>query len=190
VDVLFHGRSFAVDPGLVMAPRPATEALADAAARVGGRAATVVDVGTGSGALAVTIALLAPLAEIWATDVSPHAVEAARRNAARHGVARRVLGELGDLLDPVPHALDLVVANLPYLPDSLCDPRYAEEPAEAIYGPGDGLVLYRRLLGAARERLAPGGALLIQLHREVLAAERDELDELRRRLLPLPCQAP
>jgi HemK-like putative methylase len=183
VDVLFHGRPFTVEPGLVMAPRAATEALADAAVELlGEREARVADVGTGSGAVAVTIALAAPQAEVWATDVSERAVECARANAARHGVAGRIHVVRGDLLDAVPGPLDLVVANLPYLPDSLRDPRYDDEPPDAIYGPGDGLVHYRRLLDAAAERLAPDGALLIQLHREVLAAERHDLDALCRRL--------
>jgi release factor glutamine methyltransferase len=184
VDVLFHGRPFAVDPGRVMAPRPATEALVDAAAaRLGEAPTRVADVGPGSGAIAVTLALLAPAAEIWATDVSERAVEVARANAERHGVAERVHVVHGDLLAPVPGGLDLVVANLPYLPDLLPDPRYDAEPPEAIYSPGGGLEHYRRLLAAADEHLAPGGALVIQLHRDVLQATREELQELRRRLV-------
>jgi HemK-like putative methylase len=183
MDVLFHGRPFAIEPGLVMAPREATEALVDAAAaRLGERPARVADVGTGSGAIAVTLALLAPAAEVWATDTSAHAVRLARANAERHGVADRVHVVVGDLLDPVPRGLDLVVANLPYLPDALRDPRYEDEPPEAIYAPEDGLVHYRRLLDAAEDHLAPDGALIIQLHREALIAEAADLDRLRRRL--------
>jgi release factor glutamine methyltransferase len=180
MDVLFQGRPFSVAPGLVMMPREATEALVDAAAaRLGERAARVADVGTGTGVIAVTLALLAPLVEVWATDTNEHATRLAQENAERHGVADRVHVVLGDLLDPVPRGLDLVVANLPYLPDSLRDPRYEDEPPEAIYAPEDGLVPYRRLLAAAKEHLTTDGALVIQFHRKALVADRAELDALR-----------
>jgi methylase of polypeptide subunit release factors len=80
--------------------------------------------------------------------------------------------------------VDVVVANLPYLPDSLHDPAYDEEPDEAIYAPGDGLEPYRRLLNACREGklVIPGGVVLIQFHREALAANCWQLEDLRAEL--------
>jgi release factor glutamine methyltransferase len=178
----FLGVELELLPGRVVTPRPATEALvARALARIDGPV-TVADVGTGSGAVAVAIALHAPLADVWATDVSAAAVRLARRNARRHGVRDRVHVRWGDLLEPVPRGLDLVVANLPYLPARLRDDpryhRYRGEPAAGLYAPGDGLGPYRRLAEAAAEWLAPHGALLIQLHRETFELERDALPGL------------
>jgi release factor glutamine methyltransferase len=184
MDIEFASFPFTIAPGRVMAPRPATEALADAAvARVGNCPARVADVGTGSGAIAVSIALRAPAAEVWASDLSECAVRIARRNALRHGVADRVHVVQGDLLDPLPGSLDVIAANLPYLPDRLRGTagylEYEAEPELAIWAPGDGLAHYRRLLAGAEQLLAPSGALIVQLHREVLQAERWELHRLR-----------
>jgi release factor glutamine methyltransferase len=126
----------------------------------------------------------APQLEIWASDTSREAVELAQRNAELHGVADRVHVVEGDLLDPLPGRFDLIVANLPYLPESLHDSRYDDEPPHAIYAPGDGLDHYRRLLDACRDGklVTPGGAVLLQFHRKVLAANCWELEDLRRRL--------
>jgi release factor glutamine methyltransferase len=90
----------------------------------------------------------------------------------------------GDLLEPLPGEFDLIVANLPYLPEGarLRHPELAAEPDEAIFAPGDGLGPYRRLLASAGERLLPGGAVLIQFHRRVLVAEREELAAFQARL--------
>jgi release factor glutamine methyltransferase len=165
-----------------------------AVARVGNRSVRVADVGTGSGAIAVAIAAASPRAEVWASDLSPAAVLLARTNAERLGVGERVHAVAGDLLEPVPAGLDLVVANLPYLPlrDRDRYPDLAAEPEDAVFAAGDGLGAYRRLLTAAAQKLRPGGAVAIQLHREVFVAERAQLDTLRATLaalVPLPFAA-
>ncbi|MGH3080031.1 MAG: N5-glutamine methyltransferase family protein [Gaiellaceae bacterium] len=168
-------------PGAVMSPRPATECLVDVAAeRLGDRPARVADVGTGSGAIAVALALRAPQARVWATDSSPAAVALARANVCRHGLGDRVSVRRADLLDGVPGELDLVVANLPYLSDALRDerPELAGEPPEAVFAPGDGLGPYRRLVELCSRMLRPEGALALQLHRRVLVAEAPRLAEL------------
>jgi release factor glutamine methyltransferase len=170
-----------------MVPRPASEQLVAAALRsVGDRPVRVVDVGTGSGALAIAIASAAPNALVWATDTSPDAVEAALANVRRHGLAERVEVRHGDLLEPVPGAIDLVVANLPYLPSSEAPlyPELGAEPADAVFAPGDGLGPYRRLLAACARRLSPDGTVAIQLHRRTLAASRAELPSLQLGLGP------
>ena len=151
---------------------------------LGGRRAAVADVGTGSGAVAIAVAKGAPGAQVWATDTSPAAVAVARENVERHGLAGRVVVRLGDLLDPVPGSLDLVVANLPYLPAGRRGwyPDLAGEPVEAVFAEGDGLTPYRRLIDASAERLTSEGMLVIQFRRRVFAAHRDELDALRDRL--------
>jgi release factor glutamine methyltransferase len=190
--VSFNGLSVAARPGLVMTPRHASEQLVAAAVdRVGSRPAHVADVGTGTGAIAVAIAAAAPNVRVSATDTSRYAIELARANARDHGLSDRVTVYYGDLLAPVPNPIDVVVANLPYVPaaDAGRYPELADEPAAAVFAAGDGLEPYRRLLSACGERLDEGGAVIIQLHRRVLSATYAELPELRA-LLELPGQAP
>ncbi len=191
-EVTFNGLSFATQPGRVMTPRCASEQLVAAAIdRVGSRAACVVDVGTGSGAIAVAIAAAAPHARVFGTDTSRCAVTLARANVRRHGLGDRVTVLHGDLLDPVPGPIDLVVANLPYLPaaDAFRYPDLVAEPASAVFAAGDGLDPYRRLLAACAGRLDDDGAVVIQLHRQVLEATGAELAALRARLEPFALAA-
>ena len=171
-------------PGRVFRPRPATERLVDAALdRIDGVPMRIADVGTGSGAIAVALAVNRPEVEIWATDTNEDAVALARANAERLGVSDRVHVVQGNLLDPLSEPVDLVVANLPYLPQSEHDPRYDDDPEDAVYAPGDGLGPYRRLLDACREgKLQTGGSILIQFHGEPLAADCWQLEDLRARL--------
>ena len=183
----FHNVSLLLAPGRVMSPRRSSERLVDRALELVGRdGVRVADVGTGSGAIAVTLALLAPHAEVWATDISASAVSLARANAARQGVGERVHVLPGDLLEPIPGELDLVLANLPYLPATLSsDERYADlagEPAFAVFATGDGLDLCRALIDSAATRLSPGGKVLLQYRAEVYEAGLAELDALRTRL--------
>jgi HemK-like putative methylase len=182
-ETTFAGLPFGIAPGRVFTPRHATERLVQRALEViGDQPKRVADVGTGSGVIGVTLAVRRPQIEVWATDVSPEAVELAAQNAERHGVADRMHVLEGDLLDPVPGRVDVVVANLPYLPDTLHDPRYDGEPALAIYAPDDGLGPYRRLLNACRDGklVTPGGVVLIQFHRKALVADCWQLEDLRR----------
>jgi release factor glutamine methyltransferase len=181
-EVIFNGLALLSAPGRVMNPRPASEQLVAAAvALIGARSACVADVGTGSGAIAIAIATACPQAEVWATDISRHAVTLARANVRRHGLERRVFVRHGDLLAPVPGRLDLIVANLPYLPASTTatHPELRAEPFAAAFAGGDGLEPYRRLVDTAPARLADDGVLLLQLHRRVVMAGRDELPALR-----------
>jgi release factor glutamine methyltransferase len=185
VETPFYDLSLLASPGKVFTPRPATERLVDAALEhIDGKAVRVADVGTGSGAVAVALAVNRPEIEVWATDTNEAAVELARANAERYGVADRVHVIQGDILDPVPFPVDLVVANLPYLPKWQHDPRYDDEPEDAVYAPGDGLDPYRRLLNACREGklVTPGGTVVIQYDREPLAADCWQLEELRAEL--------
>lgn len=99
----------------------------------------------------------------------------------RHGLAHRIVVCHGDLLDPVPSPIDLVVANLPYLPtaEAARFPDLAAEPGEAVFAEGDGLEAYRRLLTVCSGRVSGNGAVVIQLHSRVLTATREELPRLR-----------
>ena len=174
-----HGLTFVTDPGRVFSPRATTEKLVDAALeRIGDAPALVADIGTGSGAVAITLALRAPQIEVWASASCKKALALASLNAARLGARVHLVN--GDLLDGLPRNLDLIVANLPYLAPE--HGGYEEEPEAAVFSTGDGLDHYRRLLAGAGDHLGPDGGILIQLHGEVLEAERSELPWLRGRL--------
>jgi release factor glutamine methyltransferase len=126
----------------------------------------VADVGTGSGAIAITLAKQRPDAAVFASDVSRDALAVARANAERHGAAITFLE--GDLESPLlAHApFDLVAANLPYIPAgdiAGLAPEVRAEPALALDGGPDGLDLVRRLVGATSRLLAPGGALVLEI---------------------------
>jgi release factor glutamine methyltransferase len=169
----FSGMRLLTAPGRVMTPRQATEHLVERAlAHLGSAPAKVADVGSGSGAISVAIAFRAPNVEVWATDRSEAAVELTRANVARYGLGQRVRVVQGDLLESVPGMLDLVVANLPYLPDRLrLHSAYADlrsEPAAAVFAPGAGLGPYRRLVEASTRRLTERGALLVQFRGRIL----------------------
>jgi release factor glutamine methyltransferase len=167
MDAIFYDLLFATEPGRVFTPRPATEELVDAVLeRVGDGPARIADVGTGSGAVGIAVAVHRPAVEVVATDFCAKAVALARRNALRHGVLERVRVLHADLLDGVDGPLDLIVANLPYLPPGR-EADFPEEPAKAVVSTGDGLDHYRRLAAAAARVLAPGGRLLVQLHGRV-----------------------
>ena len=163
----FYGRDFEVGPG-VLVPRPETELLVDRArALLAGRTSPrIADVGTGSGCLAVTLALELPGSRVVAVELSPPALGYARRNAQRHGAA--VEFHLGDGFAPLERSFDLIVSNPPYVDpaerDELAPEVREHEPPEALFAPpGDPDHWVRRLVGGARERLADGGWLLVEL---------------------------
>ena len=183
-ETTFHGLEFLTAPGRVFTPRATTEALVDAALeRIGRRPVRVADVGTGTGAIGVSIAVGAPQAEVWATDTNAEAVALARENARRHGVENRVHVVHGNLLEPLAEPLDVVVANLPYLPLATRDAPEHEslrsEPEDAVYAPGDGLGPLHGLLElCAAGKLRMPGFVLVQYHGEVLEADCQHLGEL------------
>jgi release factor glutamine methyltransferase len=160
----WFGRPFYVDTG-VLIPRPETEHVVERVLELGLRPRSVLDVGTGSGALAVTLALELPAAQVCATDISPDALRIARRNALSLGA--RVEFACCDLAAALRGPFDLIVANPPYVPDGEIEGLQREirehEPRVALSGGGDGLALYRRLLPQAAERLTPGGWLVMEM---------------------------
>jgi release factor glutamine methyltransferase len=164
----FYGQRFRVDPR-VLIPRPETETLVEEACRyIDGRALTVVDVGTGSGAIACSIALHQPRVRVIATDVSRDALAVADANALALGVAERVELREGDLLAPITEPVDVVCANLPYLrSDAMEDLRdertsLAFEPNVAVVAGSDGLELIRRCVADLPRVLAKGGAAFFE----------------------------
>jgi release factor glutamine methyltransferase len=181
-EVTFNGLVLTTAPGFVMTPRTTSEGLvAESWARIGSRAARVVDVGTGSGAIAIAIATRCPNALVWATDSDRRAVALASANVHRHRLDDRVFVRFGDLLAPVPPPVDLIVANLPYLAAGSAreHAELCKEPFTAVFASGDGLDPYRRLVDAAASWLAYDGTLLLQLDRRIVVARRGELPALR-----------
>ncbi len=169
----FMGLDFEVGPH-VLIPRPETELMVEKALEIltgwsGPR--VMVDVGTGSGAVAVSLACLAPTdIQVHAIDISPQALNIARANALRHSVT--VVFYTGDLLAPLqgvlaPGSVAVITANLPYIPSGAMAglPRDVRgyEPALALDGGFDGLEIYRRLIPQAEAWLAPGGQLLMEI---------------------------
>jgi release factor glutamine methyltransferase len=180
--VSFNDLALETAPGEVMTPRTTSERLVrETCSRIHGPA-RVADVGTGSGAIAVAIAANCPEALVWATDVDARAVALARFNVRRHALEDRVFVRRGDLLEAVPGRLGVIAANLPYLAASaaVVHPDLRGEPFAAVFGVGDGLDAYRRLLTAAATKLTPEGTLVVQFHGRVLVARRGQLRELRR----------
>lgn len=165
----FYGRQFTVSPA-VLIPRPETEMLVERALSwMNGRAVEphIVDVGTGSGCVAITLALESETSKLEAVELSPAALEIARKNAALLEVSDRVTFHQDSLLAPINDQPDLIVANLPYVSDSewtaLDDGIKWYEPDIALRGGPDGMVVIRQLLGEAQNRLKPGGAILCEI---------------------------
>ena len=173
----FYGLDLAVDPR-VLIPRPETEMLADLALAhlrshprpavpPAARAVDLIDVGTGSGAIAIAVAKHAPGSAVIATDVSPDALEVARHNARRHGVDEQIEFVLADLLGNLTYQARAITANLPYVTaeeiDALPPEIQAHEPRVALDGGPDGLSLVRRLLGQLPCHLCAGGAAFFEI---------------------------
>ncbi len=160
----FYGREFLVGPG-VFIPRLETEILIEVVLELLPRQATVMDVGTGSGAIAVTLALERPRVRSVGIDRSSHALSSARRNADRHHAAVTFIQ--GDLLHSLSEeTMDLIVANLPYLDPSRASdwPRELHwEPWAALDGGEAGLSLIQKLIGQSAFVLKPGGSLVLEI---------------------------
>jgi len=166
----FYDLDLVVD-GRVLIPRPESEMLVDEGLRwcrqAGHACRRCADVGTGSGALAVALAQHLPEARVVAVDRSAAALAVAAANIAGYGLAGRAIPVCGDLLAPLSGPLDLIVANLPYVPSDrlpALDVGVRDyEPREALDGGPDGLDVIRRLLPQAAERLAMPGLLLLEI---------------------------
>lgn len=164
----FYDVQLIVTPA-VLIPRPETEELVHRAlAWLKERPrAVLVDVGTGSGAIALAIAKHATEAHIYATDISSEALEIARLNAKRLGLAHRVKFLQGDLLTPLPEHVDILLANLPYIAEaereSLMPEVVAYEPATALFSGESGLEHIAHLLAQAPDYLRPGGRILLEI---------------------------
>jgi release factor glutamine methyltransferase len=159
----FFGRDFDVTPD-VLIPRPETEHLIEAALARAHRASHILDIGTGSGIIAVTLSLEMG-APVFATDISPAALQVASRNARRLGA--QVYFAASDLASALHGSFDLIVTNPPYVPFAGKAALQREvrdfEPGIALYGGADGVEVYRRLIPEARTLLKPKGWLLMEI---------------------------
>jgi release factor glutamine methyltransferase len=170
----FCGLEMAVDRR-VLVPRQETEILAELGwqflqqlSTFNPQPSTALDLGTGSGCLAIALAVKCQAAQVWASDVSPEALGLAKQNAARRNVAERIQFLHGDGFSPLPEKLqfDLVISNPPYIPTAeieLLQPEVRDfDPRRALDGGPDGLVLFRRLAAEAGEFLKPGGRMMLE----------------------------
>jgi release factor glutamine methyltransferase len=165
----FYGLPFRVTPD-VLIPRPETEHLVETVIELADRFKTprIVDVGTGSGAIAVALASHLKGAAITAIDISAMALAVARQNAEMNGVLQRIDLAEGDLLEPVAERqFEIVVSNPPYVPEidraTLSVEVRDHEPAIALFAGGDGLDIYRRLIPASFGVLVAGGLVALEI---------------------------
>lgn len=158
----FFGLDFVVNQN-VLIPRPETELLVEKAVELCQQhsLATAVDIGTGSGAIAVSLAVNLPGMALYASDVSAKALKTAALNAARHNAAGRITFLEGNLLEPLPAAVDIIVSNLPYVKKADLNAGY--EPVLALDGGEDGLDLIRILCRQAGKKLKNHGYLLLEI---------------------------
>lgn len=162
----FYGLDFRVDRS-VLIPRPETELLVELSIKVARRNAIkeIGDIGTGCGAIAISLAVNLPQATVYATDISPEALEVARYNCQKHGVSDRVVLLHGDLLEPLKGPVDMIVANLPYVRerDVLRSDPLSFEPALALNGGKNGLGRIRALCQRAGGKLNKPGYLILEI---------------------------
>jgi release factor glutamine methyltransferase len=167
----FCGLEIAVNRDALI-PRPETELLAEAGwtflSTLSSQPSTALDFGTGTGCIAITLAVKCPAAQVSAVDISPDALALARQNAARHLVESRLQFFAGDGFAPLPAGVrfDLIISNPPYIPAAEIDTLEPEvrdhDPRLALDGGTDGLDFYRRLAREAADFLKPGGRLMLE----------------------------
>lgn len=157
----FYGLDFKITRA-VLVPRPESEALVDAAIEFTPRGGTVLDMGTGSGCIAVSLKFHRPDLDISAVDISLRALNLAKANARQHN--QSVKFQLSDLFDSVEGKFDLILANLPYVPvEARRQPELNFEPGIALYSGQDGLDHYRRFMAQAKRYLTKGGQITLEV---------------------------
>ena len=164
----FMGLDFQVTPA-VLIPRPDTEILIEAALKILGSADSprILDIGTGSGAICISMLVNLPSAEAVTVDISPEAILVAKSNAERHGVSQRLTFCQGDLFNPVKgQVFSAILSNPPYIPEAdilTLTPEVRQEPNLALAGGKDGLDFYRRIIQEGRNYLAPHGFIAMEV---------------------------
>lgn len=177
----FWSLTFEVN-GQVLIPRPDTECLVEEVLKASGNHASgelrILDLGTGSGAIGVALACELRHARVTATDISPGALDIARRNAARHGVEQRMTFLPGNLFEPLSGKFDIIVSNPPYIDAAefaaLPDGVRGYEPASALLAGPDGTLFHERIIAGCAEYLNKGGLLFL----EIGAQQRQRVEAL------------
>ena len=172
----FYGLDFYINQD-VLIPRPETELLVEKALALAESKPihTIADIGTGSGIIAVTLAVKLPDARIYATDISEKAIVVALFNAEKHGVVYRITFLKGDLVVPLSEPCDLIVANLPYVKRAEITPPIAAEPHQALDGGREGLDMIKRFCREVKSKLNPGGCVLMEIGQGQHQAVKDFL---------------
>ena len=171
----FYGRNFYVSPD-VLIPRPATETIIEVAKRY--QFSNIIDVGTGSGCIAITLALELPNSQIVATDISPAALKVARRNASAYNLQDNPHFLRADLLPKNDQKYQAIIANLPYVDPSWhwSSPELQFEPSVALFANNGGLAVIKRLIKTAPQYLRPKGYLILEAdltqHDEIITFAR------------------
>jgi release factor glutamine methyltransferase len=186
--VLGHWEFFGIDFQLtpdVLIPRPETELLVERGLdwlRLHPTSRQAIDIGTGSGCIAIALAMNIPDLHILLTDISPQALNLARVNAENYGLSDRLEFQQADLLDGIEGAYAMIYANLPYIPTQVLKNLtvYDKEPRLALDGGIDGVELISKLLNQARSRLSPGGVILL----EIESTQGDEVKKLAQAFYP------
>ena len=183
----FYGLDLIVNHGTFI-PRPETETLVDLALDItgkftGNKPLCIVDIGTGSGAIAVALATRLSMARIYATDISRCALSIAKLNAKRHGVKDKVVFLQGDLLDPLQGKVDIVVSNPPYIPTSeiqYLQNEVQREPSTALDGNSDGLAVISAIMSQVPKKIKKPGYLVMEIGHD----QADRVGVLAKDLLP------
>ena len=177
----FYGLDFYVDRN-VLIPRPESEFLVEKTLEIARSRdiAIVTDVGTGCGAIAISLATNLDEIKIYATDISLNALTVAEKNCLRYGVADRIELLHGNMLEPLPGHVDLIIANLPYvrksdIPDS---GPLSFEPVQALDGGVDGISMINALCVQAKDKLSPGGVMLLEIGEGQADAVTDIINEV------------
>jgi release factor glutamine methyltransferase len=161
----FYGLDLCITPE-VLVPRPETESAVEACLQLlpSTETSQMADIGTGSGAILVAVCKHRPYVKAFGTDISPAAIEVAKHNCRAHGIEEQVTLLVGHLLEPLTGRVDLIVANLPYVPPGEASPDVATwEPQVAVFGGGeDGTALIREFLAEAPHYLLPGGTVIME----------------------------
>lgn len=177
----FYRLDFSVDRN-VLIPRPESELLVEKAIELAGerRINTIADIGTGCGAIAISLAVNLPEVRVYATDISGSALEVAAANCRKHGVIDRVTLLQGDLLQPLPEPVGIIIANLPYVLEKNIPKAgpVSFEPRLALNGGTDGLEKLRRLYSQVNDKLSPGGCVLTEIGQGQLKSITDLLTQL------------
>jgi release factor glutamine methyltransferase len=175
----FYGLDFYVNED-VLIPRPETELLVEKALAIATeqKIGTIADIGTGSGIIAVTLAVKLPEARIYAVDISEKALAVAAFNAEKHAAVCRITFLKGDLVEPLPERCGLIVANLPYVRQAEIYAPIDAEPHLALDGGKEGLDVIARFCREVKGKLSPGGYVLMEIGQGQSDAVREDLTQL------------